>query len=113
MAFFNKSSDLLMRSLGRFKRDERGNFAMLFAFTCIPCLVVLGGAVDIARVITAKSVLDGALESAVLSSASLTNDRTVQDVVNEYVNANLSGGVEGLQGLSITINTQNVSSASK
>lgn len=113
MSLINSSLTALRQSVSRFSKDQRGNFAMLFAFTSIPCLVVLGGAVDIARVTTAKSVLDGALEAAVLSAASLNNDRAVADIINEYVEANLTGGVSGLESLSITIDTQNVSESSK
>ena len=52
--------------LGKF-RSERGNVAILVALMAVPLLLLVGLAVDIARVRNAESIAQAALDSAVLA----------------------------------------------
>ncbi len=55
------------REIGaRFRDDERGNIAVIFAFTLLPILGLVGAAVDYTRVNTARTQLQSALDSASL-----------------------------------------------
>ena len=38
---------VLFRARDRFDRDQRGNVAILFAFSAVPLIGLLGGAVDV------------------------------------------------------------------
>jgi len=38
-----------IRRFGRFRRDQRGNIAVIFAYTCVPLISALGSAIDDTR----------------------------------------------------------------
>ena len=58
-----------MRLLQRFWRSERGNTGVLFAFSAIPLIGCLGGAVDFAMQGRESSVLQSSLDAAALAAA--------------------------------------------
>ena len=55
--------------LARFARNRRGNVVILFAFSLIPMLGLLGLAVDFSATMRAKTALDAATDAAVLAAA--------------------------------------------
>jgi uncharacterized membrane protein len=52
----------------RFKRDERGSIAVIFALTAIICLALAGGAVDYGRAVHARFQIQEAVDTAVLAA---------------------------------------------
>ena len=80
----------LTRSLARsFGRSEDGNVAILSTMLLLPILVLMGGGLDVVRATTASSQLRSALDGAALASASLTSAGNVEDIINDYMAANL------------------------
>jgi Flp pilus assembly protein TadG len=74
----------------RFRRDERGNIAILFAAVSVPLLILLGGATDLARYTRYKAELSNAVDSAALALARKGEDFTdqqAQTFVENYVAA--------------------------
>ncbi|WP_306225235.1 pilus assembly protein [Bosea beijingensis] len=53
----------------RFRRDEGGNFLMLFGLTLIPLMGVVGVAIDYSRASNARQALSAAIDSAALMAA--------------------------------------------
>jgi Flp pilus assembly protein TadG len=73
----------------RFRRDERGNVFVLFGASAIPLLLIMGGAVDLARFARYKAELSNAVDSASLALArkkDFTDDQAKQ-FVKDYVAA--------------------------
>src|SRR3954468_12074241 len=54
---------------GRFRRDRRGNIAVMFAIVLIPMLAAVGGAVDYSLANAQRSRIQAALDSAILAGA--------------------------------------------
>ncbi len=53
----------------RFARNERGSVAIMFAFTFIPMLGIVGAGLDYTRAVKSRSLLQASLDSAVLVAA--------------------------------------------
>ena len=70
--------------LSQFLRDERGSIVLNFAITCTALLVLTGGAVDFARTSMAKTNLQNAADSAVLSIARNGSGATTQEALKEF-----------------------------
>src|SRR6195952_3150848 len=66
---FPKSAQLL----GRFRRDQRGNIAVIFALTLIPVLSCIGCAVDYSRATQLRSKLQAAIDAASVGSIAKTS----------------------------------------
>ena len=66
---FPKSAQLL----GRFRRDSRGNIAVLFALTLVPVLSCIGCAIDYSRATQLRSKLQAAIDAASVGSISKTS----------------------------------------
>lgn len=99
------------RACARFKRDVRGNTALLFSFAIIPMGVGTGVAVDYSRSITASAKLRAATDAAALAAATITQDSmgTRVGVTEERIrtataafNANI-GQTTTLAGLNFTL----------
>ncbi|MGH6715391.1 MAG: TadE/TadG family type IV pilus assembly protein [Bradyrhizobium sp.] len=58
----------LLRCLGRFGRDQRGNVAVIFAITAIPLLAAVGCAVDYSTATRIKAQLQSAADAASVGS---------------------------------------------
>ncbi|MCZ4346520.1 pilus assembly protein [Devosia neptuniae] len=71
--------------LTRFLSDRSGNVAIICAFAFIPMLVVAGGATDIARHEAYRVQLQDGVDRAVLAAASLTQTRTIEATVTDYM----------------------------
>jgi Flp pilus assembly protein TadG len=96
-----------MNLVTMFRRDERGNVALMTVLTMIPILALLGGSVDVMRATTAHSQMQSALEGAALAAASLTNTNDIDDTVTDYVMANIPAG-ELRDNIKITIPNREV-----
>ena len=68
----------------RLRRDEGGNVAMLFGATAIPILLIMGGAIDVARFSRYKADLANAVDSASLALAKNGEDFDEEEA-EEYV----------------------------
>jgi Flp pilus assembly protein TadG len=58
----------LLRLVGGFRRDQRGNIAVIFAITCVPLISAMGCAVDYARATQLQSKLQAAVDAASVGS---------------------------------------------
>ncbi|MEP9371119.1 pilus assembly protein [Mesorhizobium sp. KR1-2] len=78
--------------INRFWRSQSGNFAMMFALSLPAVFAGVGLALDISNLMTAKSNLQNALDSAVLAASRLADASTSRtDVFNGFFKANISG----------------------
>jgi Flp pilus assembly protein TadG len=66
---FPKSAQLL----GRFRRDRRGNIAVIFALSLIPVLSCIGCAIDYSRATQLRSKLQAAIDAASVGSVAKTS----------------------------------------
>ena len=55
----------------RYRRDEKGNIAIMAAMLALPMLAISGAAVDFSRAVSARSYMGNALDSALLALARL------------------------------------------
>lgn len=72
----------------RFKQllcDQQGNVAVISALLIVPMLVLAGGATDIARYEAFRAQLQDGVDRAVLASASLTQQHTIEKTAAEYL----------------------------
>jgi hypothetical protein len=60
----------LFRSIGRFKRDRRGNVATMFAIVCVPLISAIGCAIDYSVANRIKAKLQSAADAASVASIS-------------------------------------------
>ena len=115
--------NVLLSLVRRFRRDQRGNIAVLFAIACLPLITAVGCAVDYARATQMKSKLQAATDAAAVGSlsktspafvaaGSMTSDGPiavgVTDATNIF-NANVSG-LTGYTLISLSPNVQKTGS---
>lgn len=80
----------LQTVLRRFRRDERGNVFVLFGASAIPLLLIMGGAVDVARYARYKADLSNAVDAAALALARQNpnySEAQAKTFVTNYVNS--------------------------
>ncbi|MBN8966852.1 MAG: VWA domain-containing protein [Rhizobiales bacterium] len=86
-----KSIPNSIRKIGaRFRNDERGNIAVIFAFSLLPILGLVGAAVDYTRLNTARTQLQSALDSAALmisKDAASLSDSDMRQRAWDYFNS--------------------------
>lgn len=79
------------REIGaRFRDDQRGNIAVIFAFSLLPILGLVGAAVDYTRLNTARTQLQSALDSAALmisKDAATLSDSDMRQRAWDYFNS--------------------------
>ncbi|MEI5677456.1 VWA domain-containing protein [Mesorhizobium sp. CGMCC 1.15528] len=76
----------------RFWRSTSGNFAMMFAVSLPVMLTGVGFALDVSNLMSAKSSLQNALDSAVLAASRLADKSTSRDdLFDGYFKANTNG----------------------
>jgi Flp pilus assembly protein TadG len=61
------------RHIGRFRRDQRGNIAVIFALSLVPVISCIGCAVDYSRATQLRSKLQAAIDAASVGSISKTS----------------------------------------
>lgn len=74
-----------MNHLRRLLHDQQGNVAIISAFMLLPMLLLAGGATDIARYEAFRAQLQDGVDRAVLASASLSQEMSVEDTAAEYL----------------------------
>ena len=79
-----------MRMIERLCRSQTGNVGMMTALLIVPSLGLVGGASDFANLARARVELKTAVESAVLASASLTSTGDPEEIIQEYIVANVT-----------------------
>jgi Flp pilus assembly protein TadG len=63
----------ILRSISRFRRDRRGNVAVIFAIACVPLISAVGCALDYSRATQFKSKLQAAADAASVGSVARTS----------------------------------------
>jgi Flp pilus assembly protein TadG len=96
------------RLIGRFRRDQRGNIAVIFAIACVPLISAIGCAIDYSRATQVRSKLQAAIDAASVGSlaklspafvaaATMTSDGPIQAGVNDATKI-FNGNVSRLTG---------------
>ncbi len=95
-----------MRSLlARFKRDSRGNVAMMFAMFLGPLIVSVGGALDYSRTFTIGAEIQSAMDAGTLAAASLSQGEDPETIVRSYITAALSEHNGVLERLNVQVSS--------
>ncbi|WEK03240.1 MAG: pilus assembly protein [Candidatus Devosia phytovorans] len=71
--------------LQRFLHDTGGNVAIITAVAILPMIIIAGGATDVARHEAYRVELQDGVDRAVLAAASLTQTRSIEQTVNDYI----------------------------
>ena len=74
----------------RFIRNERGNIAITFALALIPVCILIGGAMDFSRAMSAKRQLRDTLDGAALAIAGVPNftQPQAEQIAKDFATAN-------------------------
>lgn len=81
--------------LFRFRRDERGVAAMIFALAIVPVVGLVGAAIDYGRAASVETRLQTALDAAVLSAASAgstTTEAQLNSAIANWMEASYPSG---------------------
>ncbi len=106
------------RLIGRFRRDRRGNIAVIFAVACVPLISAIGCAVDYTRAVTIRSKLQAAVDAASVGSvarlspastaaATMSSDGPIQAGVDDATKI-FNGNVSGMTGYTLNSFTPSV-----
>ena len=106
------------RLIGRFRRDKRGNLAVIFAVACVPLISAIGCAVDYTRAVTIRSKLQAAVDAASVGSvarlspgataaATMSSDGPIQAGVDDATKI-FNGNVSGMTGYTLNSFTPSV-----
>jgi Flp pilus assembly protein TadG len=94
------------RALRDWRNDHRGNVTVFFALSILPFTLAAGAAVDFQRVMTAKSEMTQAMETAAIYAATMsatTTDAQRLAAVQTYVNNNYgNSGNASLSNITVT-----------
>lgn len=99
--------------LRKFLNSQGGNTVLLVALSLFPIILLLGGAVDITRANTAKVQLKSAIDGAALAAASLSQQGATDEVVRDYVEANLATISHQFTNLDVDISSNRSESANE
>lgn len=82
-----------MSIFDRFRRDKRGNVAIMFALSLIPLLGAVGAAVDYSRIAQVRTKLGDALDAGVLALGTQTTmvDAKAKATVTSWMDAHMDG----------------------
>jgi Flp pilus assembly protein TadG len=93
------------------KNDVRGNALMFFAFSLLPLMGMIGGALDMSRAYLVKSRLQNACDAAVLGGrramTASTFDTSARDSANRFFALNFSTGQYGVTALTMAYDVGN------
>jgi hypothetical protein len=106
------------RLIGRFRRDKRGNVAVIFAVACVPLISAIGCAVDYTRAVTIRSKLQSAVDAASVGSvarlspgataaAAMSSDGPIQAGIDDATKI-FNGNVSGMSGYTLNSFTPSV-----
>ncbi len=97
----------------RFLRDEEGAVAMVFGLMAIPCVMLVGFAVDMARVVAVRQQTQGMLDNAALAGAKATQgatgslDTVAQTAASSFWNAHktqVKNAISGAESVAYSSN---------
>lgn len=74
----------------RLIRSERGNVVMIFALCLLPIFAVVGTAIDISRIHSAKIQMSTLLDQAVLASANLSATEDPKDLIEDWMESQVT-----------------------
>lgn len=74
----------------RLIRSERGNIVMIFALCLLPIFAVVGAAIDISRIHSAKIQMSTLLDQAVLASANLASTEDPEDLIEDWMESQVA-----------------------
>ena len=108
----------LFRLIDRFRRDKRGNLAVIFAVACVPLISAIGCAVDYSRAVTIRSKLQSAVDAASVGSVArlspgsiaagtMTSDGPIQAGIDDATKI-FNGNVSGMTGYTLNSFTPSV-----
>ena len=82
---------------GRWARDKRGSYAVIFAISLVPILIAIGAAIDLSQAYMVKQRLTRALDAAGLAVGGVTGQSTsqIQALAQSYFTANYPAGKTG------------------
>jgi Flp pilus assembly protein TadG len=99
----------IKRSLSRLVRDETGAIAVTFALLLIPMILVVGGAVDYARMVQYRASLQYAVDQAALAGAAVFSDSTqstaATQVATNYFNRSILPSSLSVTAPAVSTNT--------
>jgi Flp pilus assembly protein TadG len=81
----------VLANFRRFRDNERGNFAMMFALSLVPLFGMVGAAIDYAHYSEVRGRLAGALDGGLLAVGTQPNmtDEEAFTIVNDWIAANV------------------------
>ncbi|WP_257166067.1 TadE/TadG family type IV pilus assembly protein [Bradyrhizobium sp. SRS-191] len=101
--------------LSRFRRDESGNIAVIFAIALLPILAFIGSAIDYSMAVRAKAKLSASLDAAMLAATGYTAMRgsasAAQTAATNMFNGQMAAHNLSANSINITI-TDSVSARS-
>ncbi len=99
-----------MLKLSRFRRDKRGNVAMIYALSIVPLFGFVGFSIDYARMTNSRERLQSSIDAAALAGASLPSTVAPSDVKAkvEQILASTNGDTL-LQNVTTTVNADALS----
>ncbi|MEL6216652.1 MAG: TadE/TadG family type IV pilus assembly protein, partial [Pseudomonadota bacterium] len=74
----------------RFALNVRANVAIITAISLLPILMLVGGGVDLTRAALHRAELQAAIDSAVLAASNLTSADNFDEIIEDYLDANLA-----------------------
>jgi Flp pilus assembly protein TadG len=85
----------LLSGLSRFRRETKGNIAVLVAIAAVPLMICASLVLDLSLAYSEKSSAQSALDAAVLAAAasSLTDDTQIQERVTKVYAANVGTSI--------------------
>ena len=108
----------MLRLIGRFRRDRRGNIAVIFAIACVPLISAIGCAIDYTRATQIQSKLQAAIDAASVGSiaktspgfiaaAAMTGSGAIPAGVDDATNI-FTGNMSGVTGYTLKSMTPTV-----
>jgi len=116
--YFNKMFSKFVRHAADFRRNTRGNVAIITALACLPMIAAIGCVIDYTEASMVKTKLQGAADAAALAAISknspliptaknMTGNGNVSGAatfVQDFFNANMSGALQSTVNYSATGN---------
>lgn len=111
----------ILRLIGRFRGDQRGNIAVIFAIACVPLISAIGCAIDYSFATRMKAKLQSAADAAsvasisqnsagYLAAAAMTTDGSVSAAVTD-ANGIFDGNMSTITGYTNLSRTSTVTKA--
>ncbi|MEM8541824.1 MAG: TadE/TadG family type IV pilus assembly protein [Pseudomonadota bacterium] len=103
-------------TVSRFKRNERGQFAIMFAISSLVVTMASGVALDTARLYSAKTKLNNAVDAAILATTrDLTTgaiaEEDAEEAVGDFLYTNMD--VNGVNGATVKIDDIEIDTSNK